>query len=209
MDVPARPPLSRDRIVEAAMEMADAGGVPMVSMRKLGAALGVEAMSLYNHVKNKDELLDAMLDAALREVVLPDTTLVWDEQLAALAQEFRLAGRRHPGVLPLFGTRAIRSLEGFAPLERSFVILRQAGLAPDDALDAFMMLASFVLGYVTSENGGLREVAEGRSIDFSTIDFVAHPFLIEMGEAFVRHDGDREFQFGLDVLIDGIRQRLT
>lgn len=207
MPVTDRVPLTRARIVAAAIELADAQGVEALSMRKLGALLGVEAMSLYNHVENKDDVLDAMLEQTLTEIPLPDEKLPWDDQLRHLAWAFRDAGHRHPGVVPLFGSRGITSLAGFAPLERAYAILRHAGLGPDDALDAFFTAASFVLGFIITELGGFRDVARGRTIDFRSVDPETRPHLAEMGRAFRNHDGDREFAFGVDVLIDGVRRR--
>jgi AcrR family transcriptional regulator len=203
-----RLPLTRERIVVAAIEFADEHGIEALSMRKLGAALGVEAMSLYNHVANKDDVLDAMLEHALVEIALPDESWPWDRQLRMLAEEFRAAGLRHPGILPLFGTRGIASVAGLAPLERAYGILRSTGLDPDDALDAFVSAASFVLGYLITERGGFRDVAAGRTVDVATIDPAEHPRLIEMGLALANHDGDREFTFGVDLLIAGVRRRL-
>ena len=203
-----RTPLTRERIVATAITLVDDEGIEALSMRKLGARLGVEAMSLYNHVDNKDDVLDAMLEHVLAEIPLPDETLPWDEQLTLLSHAFRAAGHRHPGVLPLFGSRAIRSVDGFAPLERAYAILRDAGLDPDDALDAFFTASSFVLGFVITELGGFREVAAGRSIDFRTLDAASHPTLFEMGVAFLNRDGDREFAFGVEMLLAGVRRRL-
>ncbi len=204
-----REPLNHERVVIAAVAFVDDYGLEALSMRKLGAELGVEAMSLYNHVANKDTLLDDVLDFVLREIELPDRSLSWDSQLRVLAHAFRRAGLRHPGVLPLFGQRAIRSVEGFAPLERAYDILRSAGLDPDDALDAFITASSYVLGFVQTELGGLRDVAEGRSIDFSMIDLGEHPRLVEMGVAFANRDGAREFEFGLDLIIQGVELRIA
>src|SRR4029078_513433 len=103
-----RKPLSRDRILAAALELVDEQGIEALSMRKLGAALGVEAMSLYNHVANKDDVLDGVLDHVLGEVPLPHPPRAWDDQLWVLGRGFRDAGLAHPGVLPMFGARAIR-----------------------------------------------------------------------------------------------------
>ena len=149
-----------------------------------------------------------MLDHVLAEIPLPDDAQPWDVQLTELSHAFRAAGHRHPGVLPLFGSRAIRSVGGFAPLERAYAILRDAGLDPDDALDAFFTASSFVLGFVITELGGFREVAAGRTIDFRTIDAESHPTLFEMGVTFLNRDGDREFAFGIDMLLAGVRRRL-
>ena len=84
MTMADRIPLSRERIITAAVAIVDAQGLEALSMRKLGASLGVEAMSLYNHVTNKDDVLDGVLDHVLREVPLPDPALAWDDQLSVV-----------------------------------------------------------------------------------------------------------------------------
>jgi len=205
---PRREPLTRKRVVDAATVLIDAEGADALSMRKLGAALGVEAMSLYNHVANKDDLLDAVLDAALAEVQLPAGEGRWDDRLRFLAAEFRRAGLRHPGVLPLFGARAIRSVEGIAPLECAFGILRGEGLDPDEALDSFMAMATMVFGFMVVELGGFTEVVRGDGVDYQDQSFDGHPFLLELGLAFARRDGDRGFDVALDLVLSGIRARI-
>jgi TetR/AcrR family transcriptional regulator, tetracycline repressor protein len=201
MAMTERPPLTRDRIVAAAIELVDANGVDALSMRKLGAALGVEAMSLYNHVVNKDDVLDRILDQVLAEIELPDPDLPWDTQIGRLAHGFRTAGHRHPGVFPLFGTRSITTLEGFRPLEQSYAALRDAGLSPADALDGFTALASFVFGFVLTELGGLVDRALAQPWDLDAATIRARPHLVEMGQCLAQRDADRQFQVGLDVLL--------
>src|SRR6476469_1505374 len=110
MTMADRIPLSRERIIAAAVAIVDEHGLESLSMRKLGAALGVEAMSLYNHVDNKDDVLDGVLDHVLKEVPLPELDLAWEEQLRVLARGFRAAGLAHPGVLPMWGSRQIRTV---------------------------------------------------------------------------------------------------
>jgi AcrR family transcriptional regulator len=199
-----RQPLTRDRIVAAAVELVDANGVDALSMRKLGAALGVEAMSLYNHVANKDDVLNRILDLVLAEIELPDASLPWDDQIRVLAHGSRAAGHRHPGVFPLFGSRAISSLEGFRPLEQSYAVLREAGLSADAALDGFTAIASFTFGYVLTELGGLVDRAVQQPWDLAPADLANRPHLVEMGVALARRDADHQFRFGLDLLIRGL-----
>ena len=203
MAMTERPPLTRDRIVAAAVELVDANGVDELSMRKLGAALGVEAMSLYNHVVNKDDVLNRILDQVLAEIELPDPSLAWDQQIRALALGFRRAGHRHPGVFPLFGSRPVTSLDGFRPLEQSYTALRDAGLAPEDALDGFAAVSSFVFGFVLTELGGLVDHALRHPWEIDAVK-VERPRLVEMGVGLARRDPDRQFEVGLGLLIDGL-----
>jgi TetR/AcrR family transcriptional regulator, tetracycline repressor protein len=204
MEVATRVPLTRERIIEAAVAFVDVNGLDALSMRKLGAALGVEAMSLYNHVDNKDDVLDGILDHVLREVPLPDPDQPWAEQLRILARGFRDAGLAHPGVLPMFGSRRIRTVEAFAPLERAYDILREAGLDADAALDAFLAMASFVLGRILLEMGSLQVVPTEGTVDLSAIPTDQHPRLVELKRAVVSSSSAREFERGLDLLLAGI-----
>jgi AcrR family transcriptional regulator len=204
MAMTERTPLTRDRIIAAAVEIVDANGVDALSMRKLGAALGVEAMSLYNHVVNKDDVLDRILDQVLAEIERPSPSLPWDEQVRSLAHGFRRAGHRHPGVFPLFGSRSIASLEGFRPLEQSYAALRGAGLSPEDALDGFTALAAFAFGYVLTELGGLVDGALAHTWDLTGVDAAERPHLLEMGQSLAQRDADRQYEVGLDLLIAGL-----
>lgn len=204
----SRPRLTRDRIVTVALEIVDREGIEALSMRKLGSALGVEAMSVYNHIANKDAVLDAILDRIIAEIVLPDPGLPWEEQLRALAHRFRRAGHLHPRAFPLFGSRAIRSIEGYAPLEAAYRALRDAGMDVGEALDSFLAVASYVFGFVLVELGGLVDVRAGRSIDFASVDLDAHPRLVELGTAFFSRDADQQFSVGLERMLEGIATRI-
>src|SRR2546427_13037385 len=91
-----RLPLSRDRILHAALELADESGIESLTMRKLGQALGFEAMSLYNHVTNKDDVLDGILDLVLAESEVPSPAGEWDTAIRGSAISVHQALRRHP-----------------------------------------------------------------------------------------------------------------
>src|ERR1035438_2480674 len=100
-----RIPLSRRRVLLAAVAFADQSGIAALSMRKLGEALGVEAMSLYNHVANKDELLDGMVDLVFSEIELPDVGADWRTAMCQRAESARQALGRHPWAINLMSTR--------------------------------------------------------------------------------------------------------
>src|SRR6202035_2494842 len=100
-----RTPLSRERVLLAAVAFADEHGIASLSMRKLGDVLGVEAMSLYNHVANKDELLDGMVDLVFGEIDLPADGGGWKAAMRERAQSARRALRRHPWAIALMSTR--------------------------------------------------------------------------------------------------------
>lgn len=208
VSVPERRPLTRQRIVDAAVAFVDAYGLEALSMRKLGSELGVEAMSLYNHVANKDDLLDAVLERALTEVPLPPAQGPWRPRLRALAEGFRTVGLRHPGVLPLFGARPVKTLAGLQPIVCAYDILRTAGLERDEALDAVIAAASYVFGFVLVEEGGFREASREQAVGIAELPPDVDPRLVELGGAIVERDGERQFQVGLEIVLDGIAGRI-
>jgi AcrR family transcriptional regulator len=199
-----REPLSRDRVIAAAVELVDDEGLAALSMRKLGAALGVEAMSLYNHVENKADVLDGMLDAVLQEVPRPDPSLAWDDRLRSLCHGFRSVGLQHPGVLPMFNTRRIQSADGFAAIACIHGILREAGFDDDRALDAFVFVASFIGGYIQIDMGRISMARDDRVTDYASWDPATHPTEVELGLGLVARNWDVEFDRCITLLIDSL-----
>src|ERR671913_1313899 len=112
MAVVKRQPLSRQRILEAAVRFVDREGLEALSMRKLGSELGVEAMSLYNHVPNKDALLDGMVEVLLGELEVPAESQSWEERIRQGYGAFRRLAHRHPNVFPLLVNRPPDTMDG-------------------------------------------------------------------------------------------------
>ncbi len=200
-----RLPLSRDRIITEAVDLVDRHGLDSLSMRKLGAALGVEAMSLYNHVENKDDVLDGMLELVMCQIRIPGPDAPWDDRLRALANEIRRAGLEHPGVLPLFGTRPIATAEGFAPVEAIHEILVDAGFATERGLHAVVYVAAFVLGYLRLDLGRL--APSPGDPDGPYVAWVApeHERAAKFGQSLVAQNWDEEFERCLDLVIESLR----
>jgi TetR/AcrR family transcriptional regulator, tetracycline repressor protein len=205
MSTAERLPLSRDRIISVAVELVDRHGLDALSMRKLGAALGVEAMSLYNHVENKDDVLDGMLDLVMCQIRIPGPASPWDDRLRALANEIRRAGLEHPGVLPLFGTRPIATAEGFAPVEAIHEILVQAGFATERGVHAVVYVAAFVLGYLRIDLGRLAPPPGDPSGPYVTWVGPEHERAAQFGQSLVAQDWDEEFEQCLDLVIESLR----
>src|SRR5579872_402548 len=126
-----RVPLNRDRVLRAAMKMADEEGVDALSMRKLGEALGVEAMSLYNHVANKDDILDSIVDLTLSEIELPSADEEWEATIRKFAISAHEAFRRHPWACNLMMSRPRMSPVRMNYMEALLRRLDQAGFSPD------------------------------------------------------------------------------
>src|SRR5262245_42295186 len=127
--------LDREQVLDAALELVDAEGLSALSMRRLGARLGVEAMTVYHHVPNKDALLDGLVERVLRDAAgEPPSTGSWAELLRGYADRLRTALLRHPAVLPLAVSRAAVSLESLRVVERVLTALRAADFPLGTAL---------------------------------------------------------------------------
>ncbi len=135
-------PLSRDEVLDAALGIVDADGLAALTMRRLAATLGVEAMSLYYHVPSKDALLDWTVDRMRAEMRLPEAMPDdWPDALEAVFMEYRRVLTAHPNMLPLAARRT--GAEGTSGLQ--FLIDR--GVPPDDAVDLYQSLVAFTVGY--------------------------------------------------------------
>src|ERR671916_2504529 len=154
MAVMKRQPLSRQRILEAAVRFVDREGVEALSMRKLGSELGVEAMSLYNHVPNKGALLDGMVEVLLGELEVPPEDEGWERRVREAYRAFRRLAHEHPNVFPLLISRPPETMDGLWLVEEFIRTLRGAGFDAETALYAFRALSSYASGYAMAEIRG-------------------------------------------------------
>lgn len=141
-----RKPLNRERILSAGLAIADESGIDALSMRKLGQQLGYEAMSLYNHVANKNDLLDGMLDLVLAEMEAPRP----DEGLAGIrkaAISAHAALRRHPWVARLLMTPARVRPKRLAFMDALLAALRGAGFSPETTYHAYHVIDAHIIGF--------------------------------------------------------------
>jgi TetR/AcrR family transcriptional regulator, tetracycline repressor protein len=157
-----REPLSRDRVVASALALVERHGVDALSMRKLAAELGVEAMSLYNHVANKDDVLDAIAEVVFADVALPPPTADWRADARALANAFRAAALAHPRTASLSLARQL-GYPAVPVAEAALDILARAGFTPDQAVHAARTLLAYLIGTLLREIGSDQE-AETRAL---------------------------------------------
>jgi AcrR family transcriptional regulator len=208
-----RIPLTRGRVLHAAVALADASGSETLSMRKLGEALGVEAMSLYNHVANKEDLLDGMIDVVFAEIDLPTGWADWRAAMRQRAISARRVLSRHGWAIGLMESR---SSPGPATLRHHDAVigcLRDAGFSIELAAHAFSVLDSYIYGFALQE----------RSLPFPTPEQTAdlaqdilasfpadrYPHLAELTARHVLQPGydyGDEFEFGLDLILDGLER---
>jgi TetR/AcrR family transcriptional regulator, tetracycline repressor protein len=208
MAVTGRRPLSRRRILEAAIRIVDKEGLDALSMRKLGAELGVEAMSLYNHVPNKGALLDGMVEVLLGELEVPPESEGWEDRVREAYRAFRRLAHEHPNVFPLLVVRPPDTMDGVWLVEEFLKTLREAGSDSETALYAFRTLSSYASGYAMAEiRGFAMEPADGR-LGASTLPRDEFPNIHELDNSLKRVDRDAEFEFGLDLILAGLKEKL-
>jgi AcrR family transcriptional regulator len=211
----SRPRLSRERVLRGAVAVADAGGIGSLTMRSLANELGVKPMSVYHHVANKDEVLDGIVDIVFAEIELPSIGGDWHAEMRRRAASAREAMRRHPWAIGLVETR---TSPGPATLKHHDAVigtLREAGFSVEMTAHAFALIDAYVYGFALSEatlplNGPetVTEVAEQMMAQYSPEDY---PHLVEFSIEHVMkpgYDYGAEFEFGLDVVLEGLARAL-
>lgn len=216
-----RVPLSEERILRAAIALADDGGIEALSMRKLAQELGVEAMSLYNHVANKAELVDGIVDLVVSEIELPSAEEAWDVSIRKCAISAHEAFLRHPWACSLAmspnSTRAPRPPR-LAYMEWLLGRLREGGFSPELTYHAYHALDAHILGFTLWQLGhsaAARDFGSGQSLADLAADFLrdirggGYPYLAEHVEQHIDPPSDgvvSEFEFGLDIILEGLER---
>lgn len=203
-----RSPLSRERVLKAAVRFVDREGLDALSMRRLGAELGVEAMSLYNHIPNKDALLDGMVEVILGELEIPPENGDWEERVREGYRAFRRLAHEHPNVFPLLVNRPPSTMDGVWLVEEFLRTLRDAGFDKKTALHAFRALSSYTFGYAMAEIRGFALEPEGSRPSVQKIPPREFPRISELKPYLQEIDHDAEFEFGLDVILTGLREKI-
>ena len=203
--------LDVQRIVDAAIELAEREGLEALSMRRLGSALGVEAMSLYHYIESKDALLDGIVE---RVVASMDVSAMeggsWQERLKEGFRAYRRLAHDYPAVFPLIGRRPVRTLAALGPVEIALGILDEARLSPRAALHAFRVLSSYTYGYALSEIRGFAmesaSAGTGPPPDVLRAEAARFPHLARVIPEAGATDNEAEFETGLDVIIAGLEK---
>jgi AcrR family transcriptional regulator len=208
-----RQPLNRERVLKAGLQLADEAGLESLSMRRLGQMLGVEAMSLYNHVASKEDLLDGLADIAIEEIEVSSEGLAWKEAMRRRAISVHEMLVRHPWASSVIESRTNPSAARSRYPEQVVAILRRAGFSPEMALHAFFTLDSYIYGFVVQEenmpSGTPEELAEMAGSILSALPAREYPYLHEIVVDHVMKAGFSyadEFAFGLDLILDGLER---
>ena len=206
-----RQALTRRRILDTALELVDSEGLKALSMRRLGAALGVEAMSLYHHFPSKEELLDGLVATVLSEVPLPEASLTgWEDAVRHGFAAFRRILLAHPELFPLIANRPPAQRETLVLVARAFAIFEAARFDPRQAGSAWTTLLAYTFGFVQCEITGMGEATRGAAMLEILAEHAGPDIAALRGVhlALDPWDGDWEFAQGLDAVIAGLRGRL-
>ncbi|WP_251017948.1 TetR/AcrR family transcriptional regulator C-terminal domain-containing protein [Streptomyces sp. ISL-1] len=204
-----RTPLSRERIVGAALRVIDEEGVDALSMRRLAAALGVQAMSLYNHVDGKADVLDGVTEFITKDMQLPrHTEGGWEDGIRSVAHGFRRASLRHPRACELVLTRQLSSPHALPTINCSLTVLLDHGFDEAAAVHALRLLISFQVGSLLREfhspafKGEEESAVQERRARLEGSGFGA---VAKLAPRLAVIDHEAEFTFGLELLIGALR----
>ena len=211
-----RIPLTRERVLNAAIAIADRDGIELLSMRRIGKELGVEAMSLYNHVANKEDILNGMVEVVMSEIELPSEAVGWRQAMRRRSiSAYRMLSQHG------WASVLIDSLVSEGPVKlghHEWVLrtLREAGFPLVMAAHAFSLMDSYIYGFSSQEQslpledeGDLTEASE---LLLQMMPRDQYPYLTEMildHALKPGYDHSAEFEFGLDLILDGLERELT
>jgi AcrR family transcriptional regulator len=206
-----RVPLSRERVLRAAVALADQSGIESLTMRRLGQQLGVEAMSLYNHMASKDDILDGIADLVLSDIDVPPAGTDWKtamRQRSISAHKVLLA---HPWAAMLIMSRFNIGPGMTRYLDATLGRLRDGGFSIEGALDAWHTLDSHLYGFTLQQLNLPFEAGEARQVSagvLSQLPVHEYPHVVEVITEIMRSGREENFEFGLDLILDGLERTL-
>jgi AcrR family transcriptional regulator len=210
-----RSPLTRERVLKAAVRLADREGIDAVSMRRLGTELGIEAMSLYTHVRDKDDLLNGMVELVIGEIPIHRDGADWKAALRTTVLGARSVVLRHPWAPRIIETRSDPGPSGLRYYDGIMGILRGGGFSLKMTHHAIHLLGSRMLGFTQDLFDDSPDVDPAALTAMATALAESHPYVSEMALG-VTHDGglggcddDVEFAFALDLIVDGLERLRT
>jgi len=228
---PDRTPLTRDRIIEAAIEMADRDGPTALTMRRLGQALDVEAMSLYHHVNGREDLLEGMVARLVDHVEVPARSQLgpadgWQAFLQHVAHDIRSLAVEHPNLFPLVATRPPAAPWLRPPLRSLRIVeafldgLVARGLPDEEAVRVYKVFTGFLLGHLlleVAESGAgtappEEPFDEGDAAvpnDDQRVSLDQYPTLVRLAEGLRTHDASADFESALESLLDRLDGELS
>lgn len=211
-----RQTLTRERVLRAALDLADSGGFHSLSMRKLSGELGVEAMSLYNHVRNKEDIVDGLVDIVFAEIEVAEPgTTDWRTAMRERATSVRAALNRHRWAVGMMEGRMNPGPANLRHHDSVMGCLREDGFAFRDAVHAYSVLDAYTYGFALQERGlpfdAPEETAEVMRQQRENVpEMDDYPYLMEVAAELetAGYDYETEFYFGLDLILDGIEAKI-
>ncbi|TGN18051.1 TetR/AcrR family transcriptional regulator C-terminal domain-containing protein [Leptospira idonii] len=203
--------LTKEKMIDAAILLADEKGIDSLSMRNLAQSLGVEAMSLYNHIKNKDELLDEIVDSIVAKIKLPLTGIHWMSAMEERAKSARIVLLQHPWVTLLIVSRVNVGSAMLTYFDASLGCLAAAGFSLPLADHAINAIDSHIYGYTLQElNFPIQpeEYAMQAEAFMPMLDDTIFPHLTGLAKEVIsrRYDGMHDFEFGLKIILEGLEK---
>jgi AcrR family transcriptional regulator len=202
--------LNRERVLDAGVALADREGIDALTMRRLAGELGVEAMSLYNHVSNKDDLLDGMLDRVFGEIELPGGGPDWRHRARRRAISAHAVLMRHPWAAAMWASRPNPGPARMRYVDTALRNLREAGFLPGLLDRTFHAIDNHIVGHALQalgfplERGEMKAASEQFLRSFPVEEY---PDLAAHVRHHAEHPGEGdEFEFGLDLILDGIER---
>lgn len=208
-----RAPWTRELLLRAAIHLADENGIESLSMRKLSQGLGGGTMSLYNHVANKDDLLDGMIDVVFSEIELTDSQDPWQDAMRRRAVSMRTAMTRHPWAIGLMESRRTPGPATLRHHDAVIGCLLGSGFPIALAAHAFAALDSYIYGFALQERslalGTAEETSDLATAFLRQFPAAEYPHLARLTFEHVLQPGydyGDEYEFGLDLILDGLMQ---
>jgi AcrR family transcriptional regulator len=207
--------LTRTRVIDAALRLMDEEGLEAVTMRRVAREVGVEAMSLYNHVRDKDDLLRGICDRVMADFEFPAGSGDWIDRAKDGARAWRRMLQAHPDLMRLFAETHgpnPSSLDSLRPTEFALALFREVGLSERDTVQAFHAFGGYIQGFVMMEGGsiaGKGEHGEAMAASGAAIPGDQFPVLAAVSRYFAECDADEQFEFGLDLMIRGLRAKVA
>lgn len=188
-------------MLAAALRLVDEHGADWLSMRKLGASLGVEAMSLYNHVRSREDLLDGLVELMVETYLRPPAPRsAWEISLSEFARDIRATARAHPAAFELVGLRPVRTTSSQAAVRGLVEVLREAGFGAEEAAALYRLVAAFARGFALAEIRGFTLGEPGASANAGLDREVA---------AALTRESSATFEDSLGIIVRGARSVLA
>ncbi|HEU4349429.1 MAG TPA: TetR/AcrR family transcriptional regulator C-terminal domain-containing protein [Actinoplanes sp.] len=208
--------LTRERVLQGALAVADSGGVGSLTIRSLATELGVKPMSVYYHIAGKDEILDALVDIVFGEIELPVPGRDWRSELQRRAHSAREVLARHRWAIGLLESRSNPGPATLRHHDTVIATLREAGFSAEMTAHAYALIDSYVYGFALQEAAlpfeGPDSVGDVAEPIMELMAAGEYPHLVEMATSYYLRPGydfGDEFRFGLDLILDGLEKSLT